>query len=271
MHRRKRSRPRCLSCFDRLGMPPATHTAQGFGVVFMLVLMPGCITGSLASDTGPRPEGGHWSAAGRQMVHVGEEVEFDFVIHDWQRKIINPLGIADYVAAEINGDRVETEADHNGHFVFAYAFDDKSPDQKITIRATAYRQLGRRDFMRVRDRWLQSDSPYNDPDEPVADDAITLTVYRARIALELPATAEDLNMRSGVLRIQRNDGTRSVFLAKPDQAGFSYTGPEPDGIYRVTYVPDGDELNATGRTRYEFRVFDTTGRPVTVEGEIETP
>jgi len=271
MHQRRRYRHVTLRRDSRDGVRTTASIRRAIAVASWLLLMPGCVSGSLASDTGPRPAGGHWSAASRQMVHVGEEVEFDFVIHDWRRRIINPLGMADYLAAEINGDRVESEADHNGHFVFAYSFDDTPPDQKIRVKATAYRQLGRRDFMRVRESWLQSDSPYNERDEAVAEDEITLTVYQAQIALELPATAEDLNMRSGVLRIQRHDGTKSVFLAKPDQAGFTFTGPEPDGIYRVTYTPNGDELNPTGTTRYEFRVFDTTGRPVVVEGEIETP
>ena len=74
------------------------------------VLASGCITGSLASDTGPSPPGTFWSDAARQMVHVGEQVRFDFVLQDALRRRVLPMGLADYSVVFVDGKRIETQA-----------------------------------------------------------------------------------------------------------------------------------------------------------------
>lgn len=232
----------------------------------------GCISASLASNTGPRPPGHLWSIAGRQRMHTGEEVQFDFVLQDWARRLVNPLGIADYCVVTIGDERIEVTPDLEGHFQFSHAFNRLNPGDKIKVTATAFRQRGGRDYMKIRGQWLQSDSPYEEPDRVIAGDRIKLIAYEVPIELTLVRPADDLDPETGVLRIRRTVGpTTSVFVDRPGRPGFAMTGPEPDGYYRVGYRPSGDELNPTGTTEVEFTIYDTSGQSHYASVTLETP
>ena len=232
----------------------------------------GCISGSLASNTGPRPPGYAWSQAGKQMVHVGEEVQFDFVLQDWRRQRVQPLGIADYGVAHIGNERIETAPDLEGHFRFSYVFDHVRPGDKIAVEVTAFRQRGTRDFMRIRGQWVQGDSPYDDPDKTVAGDEIQLIVYEAPIELTMVRPADELDPQTGALKLRRADGsTTSVFVDRPGRPGFTFTGPEPDGYYRIRYPPKGSELNPIGMTEVEFKIYDVLGQPHYATATLESP
>lgn len=241
-------------------------------LTLVAALSAGCISGSLASNTGPRPRGHLWSVAGQQMMHVGEEVQFDFVLQDWARRLVNPLGIAEYCVVDIGNERIEVTPDVEGHFRFSRAFDQVNPGDKIKVKATAFRQRGGRDYMKIRGQWLQSDSPFEEPDRAIAGDAIKLIVYEAPIELTLVRPADDLDPETGVLRIQRTGGpTTSVFVDRPGRRGFTMTGPEPDGYYRVRYQPRGNELSPIGTTEVEFTVYDTSGQSHYASARLETP
>ena len=232
----------------------------------------GCVSGSLATDTDLHALGYRWSDAGRQMVHVGETVEFDFVLQDLSRRFVPPLGLADYCVAVVDGERLESEPNTAGHFQFAYTFDQVTPGDEIEVRATAYRQQDHRDFMRIREKWIYAESPFNRPDRKVAADSIRLTVYQAPIELAVVRPPDDLDPESGVLRIRRADGsTSTVYVDRPRRPGFAIAGPEPDGYYRVSYLPSGDELNPVGTTEVEFEIYDTAGFPHYASTMLETP
>ena len=235
-------------------------------------LLGGCVTGSLASNTGPRPPGNRWSVAKEHMVHVGEVVEFDMVLQDGYRHFVSPFGLADYCAAQIGPERVEVVADVAGHFVFSYRFDGVEPGERITVRASAYRQRGERDFMKVRGQWLHADSPYAQPDQRIAGNTIDLLAYRTTVELRMPRPPDDLDPETGVLRFRRLDGTTTpVYVDRPSLPGFSLEGPEPDGYYRVRYHPRAEELNSTGTTEAVFTIYDTVGRRHTLSTVLETP
>ncbi|MCH7994388.1 MAG: hypothetical protein IIB57_08085 [Planctomycetes bacterium] len=238
----------------------------------LAVAQGGCVAGSLASNTGPRPPELAWSMAGKQMVHVGEVVEFDFVLRDWTYRFVHPLGIADYCVAFIGEERLETTPDHNGHFQFAYKFDRIQAGDKINVKATAYRTKGARDFMKVRGTWLRSDSAYDKADQRVASDKIRLVAYQVPVELTMVRPADDLDTGRGVLKIHRTHGpTTTVFVDKPGQPGFAIDGPEPDGYYRIGYQPSGSELNSTGTTRVDFTIYDTMGLPHRASLTLQTP
>ena len=256
----------------------ALHKTRSSCVTILLLLTVsaggggGCVTASLASNTGPRPAGRVWSMAGRQMAHVGEEVKFDFVLTDWAGRWLDPLGIGDYAAAYIGGERIEATPDVNGHFQFGYTLDQVGPGDRIKVKATAFRQRGGRDFMKIRGQWLQSDSPYEEPDQAIASDAIQLAVYQVPIELTLVRPADDLDPENGVLRLRRMNGlTTSVFIDRPGRPGFTITGPEPDGYYRISYQPTGNELNPVGTTEVEFTIYDTLGQPHYAHATLKTP
>ena len=232
----------------------------------------GCVSGSLASSTGPRPPGWQWSTARRQAVHVGEKVEFDFVLQNWRRQRVQPLGLADYCVARIGDERIEAEPNAEGQFRFAHTFTNVQPGDKVKVKATAYLQRGGRDYMKIRGQWIHADSPYEEPDRRFVGDSILLEVYEAPIELTLVCPPDELSPETGLLRIRRGDKATTVVLPeRGDQPGFVMTGPEPDGYYRIVYVPRGDELNPTGTTEVEFVIEDVTGHRHETRTTLNTP
>ena len=167
----------------------------------------GCVSASLATNTGPHPPQQRWSMAGKQMAHVGETVQFDFVLTDLWGRFVAPTGLADYCVAMIGSERTEAEPDERGHFRFSYALDRARPGDKVPVKVTAYQQRGSRDHMKVRGQWLTADSLYAEPDRKIAGDAIQLTIYQTNIEMKIVRPADDLDPVSGVLRLQRLDGT----------------------------------------------------------------
>lgn len=260
----------------RPSMSPATVNPQKAVWAAVLatatIAVGGCVGGSLASNTGPRPPGHRWSVARRQMVHVGETVRFDFVLTDALGRLVQPTGLADYCVSYISGQRLEASPDITGHFGFAHTFDDVRPGQTVTVKTTAYRQRGQRDFMNIRGKWYQSDSPYELPDKKVGSGSIRLEVYAAPVELTIPQPPDDLDLETGVMRIRRGDGaTTSVYIDRPGRPGFTITGPEPAGRYQVRYLPWGDELNASGSTEVEFTIYDRAGQAHYAAVTLETP
>ena len=206
------------------------------------------------------------------MVHVGEKVEFDFVLQNWRGQRVQPLGLADYCVGIVGDERIEAEPNMYGQFRFAHTFADVHPGQKIKVKATAYSQRGGQDYMKIRGQWIHSDSPYDETDRKFVGDSIILEVYEAPIELTLVCPPDDLNPETGVLRIRRQDETTTVVLPeRRSKPGFVMTGPEPDGYYRIRYVPGGDELNPTGTTEVEFVIEDVTGHRHEARATLDTP
>lgn len=206
------------------------------------------------------------------MVHVGERVEFDFVLRDALNRFVPPDGLADYSTATIGSKRVETVPDPLGHFSFSHVFDDTAPGEQITVAVSAFRQRGERDYMRVGEQWLAADSPFAEPDKKGPGDSVRLTVYRSVVELELPRPPDDFDPQTGVLRLRRLDGTTtSVYLQRSGRHGFALRGPEPDGRYRITYYPKGHEVNPTGKTDVTFTIYDVSGRRHVKTLQIDTP
>lgn len=227
---------------------------------------------SLATDTGPRPPGLRWSTAGKQQFHAGETVRFDFVLHDWRNRLIQPVGVADYCAVLVGDERIETTPDAAGHFQFDYEFDNSVAGDQVRIRATAYQTRGVRDFIRVGDSWVQVDSARDEADRAVAAAAVKLSCYQLVIELTIPPVPFDLQPDTGVLKLrQENSVSTSIFVDRPGRRGFSMAAQDGDGAYRLRYVPLGDELGASGVTNVEFRVHDTRGQIHYVTQELETP
>jgi len=232
----------------------------------------GCISASLATSTGPHPPQQRWSMAAKQMAHVGETVQFDFVLTDIWGQFVAPTGIADYCVAMIGGERVEAEPDAKGHFRFSYTLDRVRAGDKLKVTATAFQQRDSRDFMKIGGRWLKTDSPYAQPDRKVAGNAVQLTIYQTTVDMKIARPADDLDPESGVLRIQCVDGGGGpVYIDKPGRPGFKIGGPEPDGYYHVQYSPTGGQLNPTGTTDVEFTIHDLGGQRHVVSQTLNTP
>jgi hypothetical protein len=232
----------------------------------------GCIRGSLASSTGPNgPE--LWSTDDTQQVHVGETVDFSFILlTPMQRRPLDPYGYADYCIAELQERRIVSEPDLGGHFRFSSTMPDAEPGDEIELIATAYRQYGARDFLKVGDTWLRGESPIDEPDRKVCSDEINLVFYQARLQISLPGGAAPLDPESGKLELIKRDGTvSSIFLDRPQRPGFVVQGPDAAGSYTVLYEPRGDELNPSGQTTARLVIYDLAGHPHSAEMTIPTP
>lgn len=233
----------------------------------------GCVSGSLASDTGPRSPDARWSTASRQQILPGESVRFDFILTDpLSGVLVSPSGVADYAVLLIGRERLETEPDLYGHFTFTYLFDRAPPGERIRASAAAYRQRRRRDFMRIGDEWMHSESPDELEDKRVAGDEIVFEVYQPVVRLTIGPAGREFDPETGVLKLLRDDGTaKQVYIHRPGRPGFLFEGPGPDGRCVVTYAPTADEANASGRTRAEFLVYDVAGQPHDATAWLDTP
>lgn len=238
-----------------------------------ITLSSGCVSGSLASSTGPRVSGARWSVAPNQMVHAGETVRFDFLLTEpTTGRQVDPTGLADFCVITVRKDRIEVGADALGHFPFEYTFNNVQSGQEIRVLAQAFLERGHRDFMIVGGRWVQSDSPTDLPDRMVASDSIRLTVYELTIELHVSSPLSPLDPESGVMRILRTDGSPLVrYINRPHRPGFILDGPEADGDYRVEYRANGDDINSDGTTVVEFEIYDLAGKRYTTARTFDTP
>ncbi len=242
--------------------------------VSMMAAGGGCISASLATSTGPCKPGDTWSVAGRQRAHVGEEVAFDVILQKalGGDRALSPVGIADYCVALIGDERLEAEPDWRGHFTFSHRFTDVRPGDKVEVKATLYRQKGRRDHMRIAGQWVRSSSPYEEADRHVAGDSVRLEFYEAPIEIMIDPSADEWLVGAARLDIRRSDGSIATVLAdRPDRPGFTFSGPDAAGRVKVNYVPSGAQLNPSGTTEVIFTIGDRAGRTVRKEQTLPTP
>ena len=126
--------------------------------------------------------------------------------------------------------------------------------------------------MKVGGRWLRSSSPSDTIDDEIASDTIQFTVYQSVVSLEIPDPLVELEPDSGVLRLFRSSGDpKTVYINRPDRKGFVISGPKPDGIYHITYEPNGDEVNPIGTTKAQFRIYDLNGNAHEAQTILDTP
>ncbi len=266
------------------GQPPAQRRGRAAGgflrclvtlaTVGPAFLASGCmtVTGSLASDTGPSPTG--WSTHDQQLAVVNERVEFSFVLARSRRSPapMAPEGIADYCLFTIGNELLEADLNAMGHYRLTYEFTGREPGETVPVSATAFRQRGVRDRMKVGDTWVHNEGPYDQPDMQIADDAIEMIIYECKVDLPVRRPGRDLDMAAGRLEIQKRDGeTRIIHSESPYENGFRHTGPDAEGNYHVLYEPGPDEVNKQGITPIRFTAPDNQGEVHTIEAAIKTP
>lgn len=231
----------------------------------------GCTRGSLATTTGPKPAQARFSLEDKQQVHVGETVEFDFILVNWEGRQIME-GVDEYAAMRIGAMRMETHADFEGHYTFTHTFDETVPGDVIVVRADAYRQRDARDYMEVFGEWVRADSPSERPDEHIAGDQVELDIYQTVIDEPIEVGTSELNPQSGALVLARREGgAKTVYVRTPNRHGFDLSRTATSGLYRLRYEPVATDVNVSGQTSYDFSVYDRAGRMYTVHGVLDTP
>jgi len=249
-----------------------TRVVNLVGAALVACAGAGCVGGSLATNSGPRSAGSRWSAAANQKIHVGETVEFDFVLHDAWQRFVRPGGIADYCVLQIGDKRVEAIPGPYGHFDFTHTFEDVAPGAVIDVKVEAFRQRGAKDFVEIGELWMPTEAFSRDPDASVCRDKIRLTAYQSAVSFQVARPADDFDPATGVLRLRKPDGkTTSVYVNRPTRRGFILDGPEPAGYYRVRYQPRGFEVAHTGTTAVTFTIYDVGGQRHVTQLELDTP
>lgn len=231
----------------------------------------GCITASLATDTGISKVGG-WSTADVQYANVGETVRFSLVLREGYREgRLSLVGIADYAVLSIAGERLEAGVSDNS-FEFEYQLAGVEAGRTLTVTADAYLLRGRKDFMKIGDTWHRTESPYNSPDRHVAGDSIRLRIYQSNIDAEFQAPHTALDWMSARLVIRTRDNRVTTILPEtPQRDGFVVTGPDDRRHYHIYYEPAARDINKTLKTTATLFVLDVNGQQHTFTFEFDTP
>lgn len=250
---------------------PRLAAAAVLSIVAMIAS--GCATASLATSTGPRTDG-QWSVAARQVAQVGETVHFDVVLLDpwrpFQKTPISPIGMADYAVLRFADVRIEADFDDRGHFPFTYRFDGVARGTTLRITADVYQQYGRRDYMRVLDQWVRSESPSEVEDRRVASDVVHLEFTQPVFEFRLAAASRAWRFETARIDIRVTDGVTRTVL--PHAGGrLNVNGPDAAGAVVLSYEPAADEANAIGTTTATLTIEDAAGHVHRVEATAQTP
>ncbi len=252
----------------------------------------GCVTGSLATDSGPSTVG-PWSTAPRQDVHAGERVRFSMILQEPLRPgRVSLADWADYAVVSGLGERVELEPGADDRFEYDHLL-EAGPGQTLRVTLAAFRIRGHRDYMRIRGEWRQSASPLDDADELMAEVAVALRVYQSHVDQAIPKPLADLDWTTARLLLTRSDGAVSA-IPKADALraggsdglpagnqpegppprktdGFHVSGPDDAGRFRIQYDPTAEQVNKSGVTRAALHVRDVNQVDHAYEFDIATP
>lgn len=222
---------------------------------------------SLATNSGPSKTGGEWSVAAEQWVHVGEKVDFNYVLMS---------GYADYAILSIPQagiTRVCLQADRNRFYFEGLTFNVPTlPGKPLVAKVTCYRERGIRDYMEADGKLLVRESPDDPSDAKVSSSHLKIHVYQASLTIDMPACHDGYRWQTASLTLHcGGDLPAIVHENRPYRKGFKVEGPSASGSFVVTYEPTADQLNRTGTTRAVLSVFDTKNKEHTQVVLVPTP
>ncbi len=241
-------------------------------MTLLCVCVAGCSSASLATDSGP---GRPWSTDGQQMVHVGEHVDFSFVLTKGvlKRGPRDPVGAVDYCIARAGSEQIEADLDNQtGHYRFAFDVLGLREGDAIAVTAEAYRENGVRDTKQIGDAWVRADDPFDQRDRVIASDSVALSVYRSLVEIPIPGGDVALDLGGGRLELHRADGkVATIYHKTADGRGYEIAEPNSEGVSTIMYAPVADEINKSATTYVRFRVLDGSGTERVFDGHIPTP
>lgn len=223
---------------------------------------------SLASNSGPKPPGGEWSAVSEQWVHVGEKVDFSYAVLSG--------GEADYAIIEVlqlDTAKVSLVSEAGRFFFQGLTFNEPTPPGKpLIIKATAWRQRGERDFMDMDGKLLTRESPSDAPDALVCSAVMKLHVYQANLTMQVPGSPAGYRWETAKLVFHgEGEALTEIQSERPYRKGFHVEGPDAAGAYVVSYKPTADQIRRTGTTRVVLTVQDGKGKEYNQEMQLPTP
>ncbi len=208
---------------------------------------------------------GHFPRIPVYAVHVGERATLRFTVG---------FGEADYAVSRDTGTGwVEDCGGPVGSMfewkrTFSKATAEGSP---LRLSVQAYLKGGKRDAMPIDGRLVRRSSFGDIDDLPWAGDVAAIRVYQSRfeMAVDLEGAAPDWSSTKLVIHGADMDVERRVRDAAGP--GFSVAGPDAEGVWRVVYEPEAQEVRVTGRTSAELVVADVAGETRRFEAVCDTP
>lgn len=232
----------------------------------------GCLSASLATDTGPSMLGA-WSTAAVQTAHAGEVVGCSVLLRDALKgQTIHAGDHADYIVVTAGGTRIEADVRLDGRFEFDWQIDPDLPDgHVIDLKVQVCELLDLRDQMYISGRWMHSSSPTNRLDAVVATCHVRLQVYRSIIEYR-PDSVADLQWHTARAVLTRADGKlNTIYVKRPGRPGLDILQADASGRGGIRYAPRADQINKRGQTSVALHVLDRGGREHVFRFEVETP
>lgn len=196
--------------------------------------------------------------------HVGETVQF--------RITVEP-DIASYVVMDLGGDVEVLSKVRSGQYALTTTFDDRWRDRSVKLAVRAYKQVGRRDFVKLRGKAIHRPRAGDQADTLLGLARMTVRCYQSRIMFKL-------SLRGGgepdwdAARVEvfgSGDKITRVGLGKPGEHGFVVLGVGAfSGKRIVVYEPRHDELRRTGKTKVVFVLPVKGGQGIREERWIDT-
>jgi len=206
-----------------------------------------------------------YTARNPHYVHVGETTQF--------RVTVEP-DIASYVTMKF-GDKLSIlRQARPGQYAFNYHFDQRWLNRSTRLEVRAYKQVGRRDFVRLQGRVLPRRRTGDDPDRLLGTAAMTVRCYQSKMTLKLaiPRQAKPIWEKARLEIFGPRGRVTRVGPGKPGEHGFTVLGIEAlSNKHVVLYEPTYDQVRRTGKTKAVLVVPTTGGRTIRQETWIDTP
>lgn len=230
--------------------------------ILTVVMTAGCVSEVhiwANSDAGSPDE---YSRVSPQRVYIGETMQF--------RVTVQP-DVASYVLLDFEGQQHILSRIREGEYSYSHYFGEDWRRRVAKLDVRAYRQRGRRDYVREGERIVHRLRQGDDPDELVGSASMTLRCYQATVSMRvhLPNGVKP-DWEKAWLELTGRDGhVKRVTLGQPGQHGFIVLGPSAFGEdYTVFYEPRHDEVQTTGKTKVVFKMPLSNGTQYKQEQQI---
>lgn len=225
--------------------------------------------GVLEVDSGPQVR--FVSDTGRTdvpvyAVHVGESFAMRFRAR---------MGVCDYAVLhdEGEGKYYDCGSPAAGAFEWTHSVDAEAAvgvQRRLTV--DGYAQKGARDRMPIRGKLVDGERPDDPQDWRLAQASVWIEPYQSVLdtTFALEGARPDWNLSKLVVR--RSDGRQTTIrAANGESRGFTGTGPDEQGRWRVRYEPACSEVDSSGEASAELVVADEEGRTTVIRFSFSTP
>jgi hypothetical protein len=204
------------------------------------------------------------SSSSPHYVHVGETVQF--------RVYVQP-DAASYVLMDFGGNMYMLPRVSPGEYGLTKKFDDSWRDRTCYITASAYRKLGRSDYMAEGTIVRKMDIENDPADQFLGSGSMSVVCYQSKVVIRIKAGNPEPDWSKASLRIfGLNNQVFTIPMGRPTSDGFVALGQDTWGYYNIFYEPSFNQIHRTGKTRAIFTYPDSNAKnEQTLELWFDTP